>query len=235
MFIMSILGLLLWLGMDVIGLAPTKSAVGEWMVYWILMCTCLQYYQLIRICSNKRETSDWLKARFKDVLPALPLIYYFSLLGLPLEEIVLFDWSSTLLIVLCWRDTHQDRYVPRRERWNQPRLMVQDFTRRLQRTWYKQMQDTPLQRMLDRWYHEFMHDKLGKRSRWKPPRRRDTKSPRYERGRRNKGATYRVPLLAFATVAGLHNEGMAFPLAAAARMHFTSSPMRECEYFEVCV
>jgi hypothetical protein len=226
MFIISILGLLLWLGMDVLGLAPTKSAVGEWMVYWFLMCTCSQYYQLLRVYSNKRETSDWLKARFKEVLPALPLIYYFSLLGLPLEEILIFDWSSTLLIVLYWRDTHQDRYVPRRERWSQPRLMVKDFTRRLRETWYEQMQGTPLQRMLDRWYHEFLHDKLRKRSRWKPSRRWDTKSTRHERVKRNKGAIYRVPMLAFATVAGLHNEGMAFPPAAAARMQRFDSDSR---------
>ena len=93
MFFLPFWTLITWLVLGGFELAPTLITYVDWMMCFL--CTHLTY-RVLQELPRKRETSDWLKARFKLLCFLTPILHYFHLLGLPLEQIVMIDWLGML-------------------------------------------------------------------------------------------------------------------------------------------
>jgi hypothetical protein len=119
MFFLPFWTLNTWLVLGGSELAPTLITNVDWMM--CILCTHLTYRVLCGV-PRKRETSDWLKARFKLLCLLTPILHYFHLLGLPLEQIVMIDWWSMLCMLIHWYHSHIKRFRPHQALWHPSRL-----------------------------------------------------------------------------------------------------------------
>jgi hypothetical protein len=124
MFFLPFWTLITWLVLGGFELAPTLITNVDWMMCFL--CTHLTY-RVLQELPRKRETLDWLKARFKLLCFLTPILHYFHILGLPLEQIVMIDWLGMLCMLIYWYHSYSERYMPRQALWHPTRLQFYGY------------------------------------------------------------------------------------------------------------
>ena len=225
MFETTFVGLLLWLGLSVFELVPIITLCDMSLVC-ILMAFIWMHYEATRGLPDKRETAEWLKARFKAWTALAPATYYLMTLGIPLEMILIFDWCS--LLQLCIKTINLDNrpYVPKRQRklriiWRKlatgkllkiwsATLPMLDHLRRIGKEGLdkRQIQNRRLQLASKPTFKWKGKSRIVK-WRWKGQQRR-----------------FHVSFMAYVAVSGLRNEAMTFPLQGPDRLQRFDSDSR---------
>ena len=221
MFETTFIGLLLWLGLSVFELVPIITLCDMSLVC-ILMAFIWMHYEATRGLPDKRETAEWLKARFKAWTALAPATYYLMTLGIPLEMILIFDWCSLLRLCIETINLDNRSYVPKSQRklriwrklatgkllqiWSATLTML-DHLRRIGKEWLdkRQIQNRRLQIASKPTFKWKGKSRIVK-WRWKGQQRR-----------------FHVSFMAYVAVSGLRNEAMTFPLQGPDRLqHFDS-------------